>query len=117
MTVHHVTRPTVIPVPGDKLIEEHVGRVATGTTSVSVAHMIAPAGWSEAPQQPQFDEVTMVVRGRLRVEAGDQTRTVAAGESILVPRGVRVCYANPFAEPCEYWAVCTPAFAVELAGR
>ena len=117
MKVVHVTRPVRIPVPGGKLIEEHVGRVANATERVSVAHMVAPAGWGEPPQQPAFDEVTMVVRGRLHVETPDGELTVAAGESVLVPRGVRVRYANPFAEECEYWAVCTPAFAPDLAGR
>ena len=39
--------PSIIDVPGGKVIAEHVGRVATGSTAMSVAHMKAPAGWSE----------------------------------------------------------------------
>ena len=40
-----IAAPTRIPVPGGKLIEEHVGRVNTGTEALSVAHMVAPPGW------------------------------------------------------------------------
>ena len=33
-----ITAPTTIPVPGGKIIDEHVGRVNAGTETVSVAH-------------------------------------------------------------------------------
>ena len=117
MPVQLVRRPVPIPVPGGKIIEEHVGRVASGTTSVSVAHMVAPAGWGEPPQAPRFDEVTVVVRGRMRAETAEGTFDVGAGESLIVPAGVRVTYSNPFPESAEYWAICAPAFSVEDAGR
>jgi hypothetical protein len=32
-----------VPVPGGKLIDEHVGRSSTGSPAVSVAHMRSPA--------------------------------------------------------------------------
>ena len=58
-----ISTPTKIPVPGGKLIEEHVGAVTTPDAnlqaSVSVAHMQAPAGWSEPYQTPDFDEITV----------------------------------------------------------
>ncbi len=115
--VQHVERPSRIPVPGGKLIEEFVGRVATASEAMSVAHMVAPAGWSEPAQTPRFAETTAVVRGRLEVETGDGRLVVAAGQAILVPAGVTVRYGNPFADECEYWAICVPAFSIELAGR
>lgn len=116
--VRVVSAPRVVPVPGGKIIEEHVGRLASGDEGVSVAHMVAPPGWAEEPQAPAFDEVTVMVRGRMHVEIeGGETVVVRAGESLVVPRGVRVRYSNPFAEASEYWAICTPAFAVDLAGR
>jgi mannose-6-phosphate isomerase-like protein (cupin superfamily) len=117
MRIVHLRHPTPIPVPGGKIIEEHAGRVACATDSVSVAHMVAPPGWGEPAQRPEFDEVTVVVRGRLEVRSDEATIVVGAGETVLVPRGVEVRYANPFPEACEYWAVCTPAFTVERAGR
>ena len=66
----HISTPTRIPVPGGKVIEEFVGRVQTGTASVSVAHMVAPPGWDEPFQTPTFDEVTVVLRGTVRALTG-----------------------------------------------
>lgn len=115
--VRKITAPTRIPVPGGKLIEEHVGRVHTGTTSLSVAHMVAPPGWGEPFQQPLFDEVTIVVRGTMRVEYAGGAVDVGAGETVLVEAGARIRYSNPFDDEAEYWAVCAPAFSPEAARR
>ncbi len=117
----HVRTATRIPVPGGKLIEEIVGRVNTGSDDVSVAHMVAPGGWSEPAQTPEFAELTIMVRGRMRVEIGPPGSAdvveLAAGETLRVEPGVRVCYANPFTDESEYYAVCLPAFALERAHR
>ena len=114
----HVTQPTRIPAPGAKVIEEHVGRVHTGTESLSVAHMTAPPGWDEPVQTPEFDEVTIVARGTMRVEHDGGHLDVGPGETVLCRAGERVRYLNPSAdEPCEYWAVCAPAFSPDAAGR
>jgi mannose-6-phosphate isomerase-like protein (cupin superfamily) len=114
-----VTRnpPVRIPVPGGKIIDEHCGLASDRRDDFSIAHMVAPSGWSERSQTPQFDEVTLMVRGRLVVEHGGQRTEVGPGESVLVTQGTTVSYANPFAAECEYWAVCVPAFAVARAGR
>ncbi len=121
MTHRVITTPTRIPVPGGKLIEEIVGRVTTGHTELSVAHMIAPPGWGEPAQTPDFLEVTVMVRGRMRITLGEgdalETVDLAAGQSIVIEGGVRVRYSNPFAEENEYYAVCLPAFAPDLARR
>ncbi|PAP76712.1 cupin domain-containing protein [Rubrivirga marina] len=114
----HVTAPTRIPVPGDKTIKEHVGRVNTGTSSLSVAHMIAPPGWQEPAQAPAFDEVTIVVRGTMRVEYDGGHLDVEAGETVLCEAGERIRYLNPSeADECEYWAICTPAFSPDAVHR
>jgi mannose-6-phosphate isomerase-like protein (cupin superfamily) len=113
----HATGGTMIPVPGGKQIKEMIGRVHTGTAQVSLAHMVAPAGWGEPPQTPEFGELTVVVRGRVRVEIEGDPVEVAAGEAIWTPAGLRVHFANPFDEEAEYYAICMPAFAPELAHR
>ena len=117
MQTVHQTSPTIIPVPDGKLIEEHFGRVATQTESVSVARMEAPARWSEPAQRPLFGEYTLMVDGVLRVEIPSGSIDLRAGESLYVPPGTRVRYGNPFDVPCSYWAVCIPAFAPDLAHR
>lgn len=117
MPVRHITVPTPIPVPGGKMIEEYVGHVHTGTASVSVAHMVAPGGWDEPYQTPEFDEVTVVLRGTMRVEHADGVTDVGAGETVLVESGERIRYSNPAADDCEYWAVCAPAFSPDTVNR
>lgn len=115
--VRKVSQPMRIPVPGNKLIEEHIGRVNTGTTSVSVAHMVAPPKWGEPYQTPDFDEVTIVLRGTMRVEYAEGVTDVSAGETVFVERGHRIRYSNPFDDEAEYWAVCVPAFSPDAAHR
>ncbi|APH02076.1 cupin domain-containing protein [Janibacter indicus] len=108
--------PSIIDVPGGKVIAEHVGRVATGSTAMSVAHMKAPAGWSEPAQRPDFDEVTLVVAGTVLVEHDGGTTEVHAGQSIVTRAGERVRYSTGNAG-AEYVAICTPAFAPDTVHR
>ena len=112
-----IDTPQRIPVPGGKVIEEYVGRVATGRPGVSVARMTAPGGWDEPAQTPDFDEVTVVLRGRVRVEHDGGVLDVTAGQAVLTRAGERVRYSSPDAEGAEYVAVCLPAFAPELVHR
>jgi mannose-6-phosphate isomerase-like protein (cupin superfamily) len=101
--------PTKIPVPGNKLIEEYVGRVNSGDSQVSVAHMHSPPGWSEPGQTPEFDEVTLVLKGYMRVEYKEGTTEVRAGQAIVTGKGEWVRYSTP--EGAEYIAICLPAFS------
>jgi quercetin dioxygenase-like cupin family protein len=111
-----IDTPVRVPVPGGKVIEEYVGRPSTGTSQVSVARMAAPPGWDEPPQTPDFDEVTVVLRGTVRVEHDGGVLDVVAGQAVLTRAGERVRYAVGV-EGAEYVAVCLPAFAPELAHR
>ena len=103
-----IEKPTTIPVPGNKVILEHVGRLNTGTEAISIAHMRSPAGWSEPGQRPEFDEYTVVLSGFMRVEHEKGEITVSAGQSIHCAPGEWVRYSTP--EGCEYVAICMPAF-------
>ena len=109
--------PTRIPVPGGKIIEEYVGRVNSGETSVSVAKMDAPGGWSEPFQTPDFDEFTLVLRGTVLVEHADGVLAVSAGQAVVTRAGERIRYSTPDGDGAEYVAICRPAFAPELAKR
>jgi ethanolamine utilization protein EutQ (cupin superfamily) len=104
-----------VPGIGDKVIRELVGRVNSGTATVSVARMTSPPGWEEPAQTPEFDEVTVVLEGAVVVEDERGTATVRAGEAVLAPAGERVRYSTP--EGAEYIAVCVPAFSPETAHR
>ena len=109
--------PFVVPTSDGKLIEEHVGLASTGEKQLSIAHMIAPPGWSEPFQTPEFDEFTYIIKGRKQFEIDGETVVLVAGESIRISKGARVRYSNPFAEPCEYIAICLPAFSMDLVNR
>lgn len=111
------SNPFVVPTTDGKLIEEHFGLATSHDKHISIAHMIAPAGWSEPFQNPGFDEYTLVSRGKKLFEVDGEKVEVGAGQSILIKKGIRVRYSNPFDEECEYWSVCLPAFSMETVGR
>ena len=111
-----ITTPTTIPVPGGKVIDEHVGRVTTGTDAVSVAHMKAPADWSEPFQTPQFDEITLVLAGSVLIDHDGGQLRVEAGQSVITTAGERIRYSTGD-QGAEYVAVCLPAFSPETVGR
>jgi len=112
----HIGAPQRIAAPGDKQIEEYVGRVSSQTDGVSIARMVSPAGWEEPAQTPAFDEYTVVLRGLLRVEHDDGVIDVRAGEAIVTHAGERVRYSTS-GEGAEYIAVRLPAFSPETVNR
>ena len=108
---------TRIPVPGGKTIDEYVGRVNSGEAAVSVAHMVAPGGWQEPAQRPDFDEFTLVLRGTVRVEYDGGVLDAHAGQAVVTRAGEWVRYSTPAGAGAEYVAICLPAFALDLAHR
>jgi quercetin dioxygenase-like cupin family protein len=100
-----------------KIIEEFFGRVNSKTAEISIAKMTSPQGWSEPGQTPEFDEYTVVLRGKLRVETRGGVHEISAGQAIEVSRGEWVRYSTPFAGGAEYVAVCVPAFSPETVHR
>jgi ethanolamine utilization protein EutQ (cupin superfamily) len=110
-----IDAPMRIPVPGGKTIDEYVGRVASGDSAVSIAHMRAPAGWDEPFQTPDFDEFTVVLEGALVIDTQGGEVRVAAGQAVITRAGERIRYRTP--EGAAYVAVCLPAFTPEAAHR
>jgi mannose-6-phosphate isomerase-like protein (cupin superfamily) len=117
--------PTLIPSPSivqaagtkPKRIEEYAGRVNSGHTAVSVARMRSPEGWAEPGQRPEFEEITVVLAGMLRVEHEDGALEVRAGQAIVTRPGEWVRYSTPEAGGAEYVAVCFPAFSPDTVHR
>ena len=114
-----ITSPSRIHAAGNppKIIEEFIGRVHSGTTAVSIAHMRSPAGWEEPGQTPEFDEYTLVLHGTLRVHSGEGTIDVRSGQAVIAHRGEWVRYSSPDLGGAEYIAVCVPAFSIDWAHR
>jgi quercetin dioxygenase-like cupin family protein len=115
----HITKPTRIEAAGTppKLIDEYIGRVNSQTDSVSIAHMRSPSGWSEPRQRPEFTELTIVLKGALRVEHEGGVFEVVPGQAVVANPGEWVRYSTPGADGAEYIAVCLPAFSPHSVHR
>lgn len=114
-----INAPTVIAAAGNKpkRIEEYAGRVNSGHVSVSVARMVSPEGWLEPGQRPEFEEITVVLKGLLRVEHEGGSVDVHAGQAIVTRPGEWVRYSSPEAGGAEYVAICLPAFSPDTVHR
>ena len=114
-----IESPAVVPAAGSKpkRIEEYAGRASTGHQAVSVARMVSPGGWVEPGQTPEFEEITVVLRGLLRVEHRGGVLEVRAGQAVVTSPGEWVRYSTPRDEGAEYVAVCLPGFSPATVHR
>src|SRR6187200_2964892 len=108
-----IAAPAVVAAAGTKpkRIEEFAGRVNSGHAQVSVARMTSPAGWEEPGQRPEFEEITVVLRGMVRVEHDTGVLDVRAGQAVITSPGEWIRYSTPEADGAEYVAICLPAFS------
>ena len=114
-----IPSPTVIAAAGNKpkRIEEFAGRVNSGHATLSVARMVSPPGWKEPGQRPEFEEITVVLKGMLRVEHEGGVLDVRAGQAVVTRPDEWVRYSTPEPGGAEYIAVCLPAFSPETVHR
>lgn len=114
-----ITAPSVIKAAGHppKRIEEYAGRVNSGHSQVSVARMVSPSGWREPGQRPAFEEITIVLRGMVRVEHEGGTLDINAGQAVVTHPGEWVRYSSPGPDGAEYVAICVPAFSIDTVNR
>lgn len=112
-----IAQPTRVEAAGNipKLIDEYVGRVNTGTDRLSVALMRSPEGWTEPGQRPEFDEYTLVIEGKVKVEHEDGEILVEPGQAVLARAGEWVRYSTPGG--AKYVAICLPAFSPDTVHR
>ena len=114
-----IAAPAIVHAAGTlpKRIEEFAGRVNSGHADVSVARMVSPAGWQEPGQRPEFEEITVVLKGMLRVDHDSGVVEVRAGQAVVTAPGEWVRYSTPEPGGAEYVAVCLPAFSLETVHR
>lgn len=103
-----------IPSHGSKEIAEFIGNASSKTEQLSVAHMLAPPGWSEGAHSTQFDEILILTSGTLTVTTEDGKHFICAGQVGWIAPSHSVAFANNHDEACEYWAICFPAFSPDL---
>lgn len=73
--------------------------------------MISPEGWAEPGQRPEFEEITLVLKGMLRVEHETGFLDIRAGQGVVTRPGEWIRYSTPEPGGAEYVAVCIPAFS------
>ena len=114
-----ISKPSIVEAVGTKpkQIEEYAGRVNSGHEGVSVARMISPEGWEEPGQRPEFEEITVVLRGMLRVEYEGGDCDVNAGQAVVASAGEWIRYSSPAPGGAEYIAICLPAFSPSTVHR
>ena len=114
-----ISKPSIVEAVGTKpkQIEEYAGRVNSGHEGVSVARMISPEGWEEPGQRPEFEEITVVLRGMLRVEYEGGDFDVNAGQAVVASAGEWIRYSSPAPGGAEYIAICLPAFSPSTVHR
>lgn len=114
-----IDKPTRITSAGNKpkLIDEYIGRVNSGTSEASIAHMRSPSGWIEPGQTPEFDEFTVVLKGMVQVDYKGGSLEVHAGQAVITRKGEWYRYSTPTEEGAEYIAVCLPAFSMDTVHR
>ena len=90
--------PFIVPSNDGKLIEEHFGNIVNDNPKLSIAHMVAPSGWSEPFQTPSFDEYTYIIKGKKQFIVDGDTLILNVGESIKDARNKLKLF------PCKYLA-------------
>ena len=78
--------PFIVPTNDGKRIEEHFGNLTDKNSKISIAHMIAPPGWSEPFQTPSFEEFTYIIKGKKQFIIDGEIITLEAGQSIKLKK-------------------------------
>ena len=114
-----IKSPAIIKAAGnkEKIIREYFGHVNSKTSEVSIARMSSPEGWEEPGQCPEFNEYTVVLKGKILITTKTGEFIVEEGQAIMTGKDEWVKYSTPFEGGAEYVAVCLPAFSPEIVKR
>ena len=114
-----IESPTTVEAAGNKpkRINEYIGRVNSGDEAVSVAHMVSPEGWVEPGQRPEFVEITVILKGQVKLEYEGGSLAAKAGQAVVSEPGEWIRYSTPEPGGAEYIAICLPAFSMEMVHR
>jgi len=107
---------TVVPrggLPWSKIAHEFVG-ADHGDVAVTFLLVDADPGKGARLHKHPYDEVVVVLEGRLRVDDGSQSREVAAGEIVVIPAGQPHAFVNIGDGPLRQIDIhATPDFTTE----
>jgi len=114
-----IKSPSIVKAAGtkEKIIKEYFGKVNSKTSEVSIAMMKSPEGWEEPGQTPEFNEYTLVLKGKLKLITRKEEILLSEGEAVMTEKGEWLKYSTPFSGGAEYVAVCLPAFSPSTVHR
>jgi hypothetical protein len=114
-----IKAPSKVKAAGNKnkIISEIFGLVNSNTSEVSIAHMKSPEGWVEPGQCPEFNEYTVVLKGKLMITTKKEEIIISKGQGIMTAKREWVKYSTPFKGGAEYIAICLPAFSPDSVKR
>ncbi|MGD0342577.1 MAG: hypothetical protein ABSA76_12805 [Bacteroidales bacterium] len=114
-----IKSPSIVKAAGtkEKIIREYFGNVNSRTSELSIAMMKSPEGWEEPGQMPDFNEYTLVLKGKLKLSTRKEEIILSEGEAVMTEKGEWIRYSTPFKGGAEYVAVCLPAFSPSTVHR
>ena len=114
MIVVNRGQASVIRTPHGSEIRPLVDRTTSEIELCSLAEEVLPAGAVVGRHHHlETEEVYYLLAGRGRMTVGAETREVAAGDAIYIPRGAMHALENTGAEPIRLLLVCGPAYSRE----
>ena len=115
----YIKSPSIVEAAGTKgkIIKEFFGNVNSKTSEVSIARMKSPQGWEEPGQTPDFNEYTLVLKGKLKLKTREKEIIISVGEAGMTEKGEWIQYSTPLKGGAEYIAVCVPAFSPSTVHR
>lgn len=112
-----IDNTSLIKVDGNKIIEEYVGLMNSGSREISIAHIKSLKGWSEPEQRPEFKEYALVIDREMLAETeSEEILSIKKGKFFIVNSIEWVKYNTPYIDT-EYIAVFLPAFSYAKAFR
>jgi len=94
-------------VPGETILFKLTGDETGGALDYMIV-TIAPGGGPPLHAHHNQNEVFHFIKGRFKVQAGDETTICESGAVVYVPAGTPHAFVNISNEPGEFIAVFTP---------
>ena len=112
MLIVNRQKAAVIKTPHGSEIRPLVDRTTSGIELCSLAEEVLPVGAAVGRHHhTETEEVYYVLAGSGRMTVGAETREVAAGDAVFIPRGHTHTLENTGVEPMTVLLVCGPAYS------
>ena len=114
MIVVNRERAHVINTPHGSEIRPLVDRTTSTIELCSLAEEVLPAGAAVGRHHHlETEEIYYILQGRGRMMVGNESREVATGDAVFIPRQMIHTLENTGNEPMKILLVCGPAYSYE----